>query len=325
MTATVEGLTEAGLGEVVAEALGAPVTISGLQRLAGGASREVWAFDATDSAGTRRRLILLTDPAGEQRGSGAAFEASVIRAVRSVGVPAPEVIAVADRVAGLPGGGLILQRLDGETVPRRILDRLAADATGARLARQCGTAMGRLHTVDPDSLPDLPEENRLVNYRQTLDRLDPQRPVLELAYGWLRERQPAQRRTTVVHGDFRLGNIVVDGDGLVGVLDWESAHRGDPLEDLGWIAVRSWRFHGPGVIGGFGDRSEFLDAYRAASGVDVPDADFEWALVLGTWIWAVGCLQQADRHLSGVTRSIDLALVGRRVVEVERDLLDLLG
>ncbi|MFI5909319.1 phosphotransferase family protein [Dactylosporangium sp. NPDC051541] len=290
-------------------ALKAPVT--GLERLTGGSSREVWAFE---SAG--RRLILLSDPPGEQRGGGAAFEASVLRAVRAAGVAAPEAVAVVP-------GGLVLERLDGETVPRRILDGLT---DGRRLARQCGAALGRLHTVDPSAVAGLPDEDRLVEYRATLDRLDPDRPVLELAYAWLRDRRPARRRTTVTHGDFRLGNFVVDvdGDGLVGVLDWESAHRGDPLEDLGWIAVRSWRFRGPGVVGGFGDVGDFLDGYRAASGVDVSADDFAWAVVLGTWIWAVGCLRQADRHLSGTTRSIDLALVGRRVVEVEHDLLELL-
>lgn len=294
----------------LAAALGEPVT--GLERLTGGSSREVWAFEAAG-----RNLILLTDPPGERRGGGAAFEAGVIRAARSAGVAAPEVIAVVP-------GGLVLQRLDGETVPRRILDALTTGPAGPRLARQCGDALGRLHTVDPGAVAALPDEDRLVEYRATLDRLDPDRPVLELAYGWLLEHRPPHRRTTLTHGDFRLGNFVVDGDGLVGVLDWESAHRGDPLEDLGWIAVRSWRFRGPGVVGGFGGVQDFLDGYRAAAGVDVSDADFAWAVVLGTWIWAVGCLQQADRHLSGTTRSIDLALVGRRVVEVEHDLLGLL-
>ncbi|WP_433059038.1 phosphotransferase family protein [Dactylosporangium sp. CS-033363] len=283
--------------------------MTGLERLTGGSSREVWAFE---SAG--RKLILLTDPPGEQRGSGAEFEASVLRAARAAGVAAPEAVAVVP-------GGLVLERLEGETVPRRILD---GSVDGAKLARQCGEALGRLHTVDPGVIPGLPDEDRLVEYRATLDRLDPDRPVLELAYAWLMERQPVHRRTTVTHGDFRLGNFVVDANGLVGVLDWESAHRGDPLEDLGWIAVRSWRFRGPGVIGGFGDVEDFLGGYRAASGADVSDADFAWAVVLGTWIWAVGCLQQADRHRSGTTRSIDLALVGRRVVEVEYDLLGLL-
>ncbi|MET7425557.1 phosphotransferase family protein [Dactylosporangium sp. NPDC005555] len=303
-------MTAPTVDAMLAEVLDAPVT--GLERLTGGSSREVWAFESAD-----RKLILLTDPPGERRGGGAAFEASVIRAARSAGVAAPEVIAVVP-------GGLILERLEGETVPRRILDGLTAGSAGPRLARQCGDALGRLHTVDPGAVPDLPDEDRLVEYRNTLDRLDPDRPVLELAYAWLRDRQPSRRRTALAHGDFRLGNFVVGGDGLVGVLDWESAHRGDPLEDLGWIAVRSWRFRGPGAIGGFGDVPDFLDAYRTAAGVDVSDADFAWAVVLGTWIWAVGCLQQADRHLSGTTRSIDLALVGRRVVEVEHDLLGLL-
>ncbi|GAA3456539.1 phosphotransferase family protein [Dactylosporangium matsuzakiense] len=303
-------MTAPTVDEHLAAALGAPVL--GLERLTGGSSREVWAFE---SAG--RRLILLSDPPGERRGGGAGFEAGVLRAVRAAGVAAPEPVAVVP-------GGLVLERLDGETVPRRILDGLTGGAAGARLARQCGEALGRLHTVDPSAVAGLPDEDRLVGYRASLDRLDPDRPVLELAYRWLLEHRPPHRRTTVVHGDFRLGNFVVGGDGLIGVLDWESAHRGDPLEDLGWIAVRSWRFRGPGVVGGFGDAGDFLDAYRAAAGVELPAGDFDWAVVLGTWIWAVGCLQQADRHLSGTTRSIDLALVGRRVVEVEHDLLELL-
>ncbi|GAA3278620.1 phosphotransferase family protein [Dactylosporangium vinaceum] len=303
-------MTAPTVDEHLAAALGAPVR--GLERLTGGSSREVWAFE---SAG--RRLILLSDPPGERRGGGAGFEAGVLRAVRAAGVAAPEPVAVVS-------GGLVLERLDGETVPRRILDGLTGGAAGSRLARQCGEALGRLHTVDPSAVRGLPDEDRLAGYRATLDRLDPDRPVLELAYRWLLERRPPHRRTTVVHGDFRLGNFVVGGDGLVGVLDWESAHRGDPLEDLGWIAVRSWRFRGPGVVGGFGDAGDFLDAYRSAAGVELPAGDFDWAVVLGTWIWAVGCLQQADRHLSGTTRSIDLALVGRRVVEVEHDLLELL-
>ncbi len=312
--------TEGGLGVVLAEATGAAVTVSGLERLTGGASRQVWTFTAAGPARTER-LILLTDPAGETRGGGAPLEAAVIRAARTAGVPAPDVIAVVADRSELPGGGLVMQRLDGETVPRRILDRLT---TGGCLARQCGDALGRLHRVPADTIPGLPHEDRLASYRATLDRLDPNRPVLELAYSWLCQGQPSPRRSALVHGDFRLGNIVVDGGRLVGVLDWEAAHHGDPLEDLGWIAVRSWRFRGTGVIGGFGNVPEFLDSYRKASGVDVTEAEFAWAVVLGTWIWAVGCLQQADRHLSGASRSIDLALVGRRVVEVEHELLELL-
>jgi aminoglycoside phosphotransferase (APT) family kinase protein len=174
-------------------------------------------------------------------------------------------------------------------------------------------------------VPGAPVESRLVTYRAELDRLDPNRPVLELAGRWLLDHRPAPRPPVLVHGDFRLGNLMVDASGLVAVLDWESVHIGDRLEDLGWIAVKAWRFRGPGVIGGFGDVESFLAAYRAETGIAVEPEEFTWGLVLGTWIWAVGCLAQADRHLSGATRSVDLAVTGRRVAEIEYDLLELLS
>jgi aminoglycoside phosphotransferase (APT) family kinase protein len=293
------------------------VTVTDLARVSGGSSREIWGFTAQTGADAPQALILRTDPPGEQRDGGAALEGQLMRRAHDAGIKVPRILAlVADRPE-LPGGGLVMERLSGETLPRRILDNpdLAEARTG--LAAETGFALGRLHGIDPDSIAGLPSEDRLASYRQTLDRLDPDRPVLELAYQWLIANRPERATLALVHGDFRLGNFIVDRTGLVGVLDWESAHRGDPLEDIGWIAVKTWRFRGAGVIGGFGEVIDFLTAYESA-GVD-------WALVFGTWVWAVGCLQQADRHLSGLTRSVDLAMVGRRVVEVEYDLLELLS
>jgi hypothetical protein len=127
-----------------------------------------------------------------------------------------------------------------------------------------------------------------------------------------------------VHGDFRLGNWMVDTDGLAGVLDWELAHLGDPAEDLGWMCVRSWRFGAPQPVAGVGTREQLLADYAAAGGGAVDVDTLRWWEAVGTLRWGVICVQQAATHLSGAVRSVELAAIGRRVCEVELDLLHLL-
>lgn len=297
--------------------------IEGLTRLTGGSSREIWAFTARPDGHRPIDLVLRRDAPGEERGDELLREVAAMEAARTVGVAVPRLYGGLDDAERL--GGIVMERVTAETDPRRILtgDALATARQG--LAAECGSALGRLHTLTVESVPGLPHIDRLEEYRRELDRLDAARPVLELSYGWLVDHRPAPRPAVVVHGDFRLGNLAVGPDGLAAVFDWESVHAGDRLEDLGWIAVKTWRFRGPGVIGGFGDVDPYLDAYAEVTGVRIDRTEFDWALHLNTWIWAVGCLQQADRHRSGSQRSVDLATVGRRVVEVEADLLELMS
>jgi hypothetical protein len=128
-----------------------------------------------------------------------------------------------------------------------------------------------------------------------------------------------------VHGDYRIGNFLVGPDGLRGVLDWELAHTGDPAEDIGWLCAPAWRFGGSGEVGGFGTLPEFLGAYRAAGGEAMTPARVRWWQVYATVKWAAICALQASGHLSGATRSVELAAIGRRVCESEWDLFTLLG
>ena len=133
------------------------------------------------------------------------------------------------------------------------------------------------------------------------------------------------QRPRLVHGDFRNGNFIVGPDGIRAVLDWELAHLGDPIEDLGWLCVKSWRFGVVDkVVGGFGDVPALLEAYRAAGGAPVDEETLRFWIVLGTIKWGVICVGQAFTHLNGIVRSIELATLGRRVAEMEWDLLDLL-
>ncbi len=312
------------LADRLRELLGA-VEVTGLHRLSGGASRETWAFDA-EVGGSLRRLILQRERAAGVRPDGMQVEAAVLRAAAEAGVPVPAVVACDDGTgAGALGGAfLVVERLEGETIARRILrDDSLADAR-AGLAAQCGTALAGIHAIDLSAVAGLEDVDQVVRYREVLDALDQPHPAFELAFRWLADHRPAQAGRTAVHGDFRNGNLLVDPRGLVAVLDWELAHVGDPLEDLGWLCVRSWRFGAAPRVGGFGTVDDLVSAYEAASGSSVDRGALHWWEVLGTLKWGIMCIAQAEAHRSGAVRSVELAAIGRRVCEVEHDVLLLL-
>jgi aminoglycoside phosphotransferase (APT) family kinase protein len=289
--------------------------VGDLERMLGGASRQTWAFSAAG-----RPLVARRDPPGSPRGGAMAREAALLRAAGRVGVPVPEVVASADDV-------LVMERLRGETIARRILREPAYASARDRLTDQCAGALARLHTkVAPEQVPGLPvDADPLGTLRELLDSLGEPHPAFELGLLRLAGSRPPAVGATLVHGDFRLGNLMVDATGMVGVLDWELAHLGDPAEDLGWLCVRSWRFGGPHPVAGVGERSRLLSAYAAAGGPVVAEATLRWWEAYGTLRWGVICVQQAAAHLSGAVRSVELAAIGRRTCEVELDLLDLIA
>ncbi|MFJ8812134.1 phosphotransferase family protein [Amycolatopsis thermoflava] len=304
-----------GLAEALGRRLGAQIT--GLRRLSGGASRETWAFTAEPGG----RLVLRRDPPGECRPAEMAREAALIRAAREAGVSVPRLVDHGPDVLGSPY--LITEHVDGETIPRRLLrDPEFADVR-PKLAAELGRVAARIHAM-PD-VPGLPSADPLESLVELYDELDQPLPSLEIGLRWLRAHRPEPAGNTVVHGDFRTGNLIIGPDGLAAVLDWELAHRGDPLEDLGWLCVKAWRFSSPLPAGGFGTREELLDGYAEVAGFRPDPAAVHWWEVFGTFRWAVLCLRQADRHLSGRIRSVELAAVGRRVCEQEHDLLTALG
>ncbi|MGH9275055.1 MAG: phosphotransferase family protein, partial [Acidimicrobiales bacterium] len=181
-----------------------------------------------------------------------------------------------------------------------------------------------VHTIPVEAAPDLRATDQVEQFRAVLDTLGEPHPAFELGFRWLEANRPPTAKVTVVHGDFRLGNLLVDHDGLRAVLDWELAHLGDPLEDLGWFCVRAWRFGSPLPAGGVATREALVAAYEAAAGSSVDLDALRWWEVLGTLKWGVICVMQAWGHLSGATRSVELATIGRRVCENEWDLLGLL-
>ena len=315
------------LGRAVGRWAGRGATIDSLTLLSGGASKQTWSFDAVAPDGTRTGLVLRREMPGRPREPGALDrEAAAVTIAYQAGLPVPELLFITD-APGMGPGGMLMRRVEGETIARRILRDEQYAAARPLLVEQLGQFAARLHGLDAPHFPRPPDP--LAQLRQQLDSFDSapsgqHSEVFELAMDWLGAHPPPERDPVLVHGDFRLGNLIVGPDGLRAVLDWEITHLGNPAEDLGWLCVKAWRFGAAPPVAGVGSREELLAAYRAAGGADISLAELHWWEVLGTLRWGVICLTQAWAHLSGAHRSVELAAIGRRVCEQEWDLLLLL-
>ncbi len=294
--------------------------VTDLRRLTGGASRETWSFTAGGE-----RFVLQRERAGSPRAGAMALEADLLRAAEDHDVPVAAVIAAgaADPVFG--AGFLVSRFVTGESIARKILRDDDFATARSELAGQCGRALAAIHSIPVDAVDGLVATDQVAQYREVLDTFGDAVPAFELAFRWLEDNRPAGTGQAVVHGDFRLGNLLVGADGLRAVVDWELAHLGDPMEDLGWLCVRAWRFGGELPVGGVGSYEQLFDAYERASGKPVDAAVVRWWEVLGTLKWGIMCIMQARAHLDGHSRSVELAAIGRRVCENEHDLLLLLA
>jgi aminoglycoside phosphotransferase (APT) family kinase protein len=319
------------LGAICARHLGGPVTIDGLRRLSGGASRESWSFDTVTGDGTRQGLVLRRDPGSTVGSTDRSTEYELLQAAGAAGVPVPTVRFLLDPDDDI-GDGFVMDRIDGETIPRRILrDDEYAEARDVAVG-QLGTIAAQIHAVDVATLPKMavlgPLE-QIQQYRDLLDMMGEPHPAFELGLRWLEDRAGVTGTGTepkLVHGDYRNGNFIVGPEGIRSVLDWELSHLGDPVEDLGWLCVKSWRF---GVVdkpaGGFGSAEALLEAYAAAGGGEVSPERLRYWETFGTLKWGVICEMQCHSHLQGLVRSVELAALGRRIAENEWDLLELIA
>jgi aminoglycoside phosphotransferase (APT) family kinase protein len=336
---TVHTPTEAeNVASVLARAagrhFGGEVRIEALKRESGGASRQTWSFDAVTD-GRHHGLILRRDPPLQAKvdpermtSLDRATEFRVLRAAYRAGVRAPEPLFELSAEDGL-GEAYVMRRIAGTAIARKLLRDPPYAAARRRITSQLGDILARIHATDTATLPPLAcrqAVDQIAGLRRTLDLLSQPQPVFELALSWLdRRKPPPAPKPVLVHGDYRTGNYLADESGVTAILDWEGAHLGDPVEDLGWLCVKSWRF---GAVdkpaAGFGSREELWRAYEAAGGGKVDAARAHWWEVLGTARWGIICHNQAWRHLSGSIKSMELASIGRRAVETEVDLLQLL-
>jgi len=315
------------LEQVLSPVLGDDVTVENFRPLTGGASRMTYAFDAVTGA-RRRSLIVRSDPMAEGQFASMELEAAVQSAAAESGAPVPQILISSNSPAALGTPFLICVEVPGETIVRKIqrqLDDSDNPDGRRRLLAQCGQALSAIHRARTDA-PDLRERDELAEWRQRLDDLPDTTATFEWTFRWLAAHRPPPGPRSLAHGDFRMGNLIVDGSTLAAVLDWEAVHIGDIHEDLAWFCVRAWRFGAPAALaaGGLGSIEEFVTAYEESGGAHVDRDALRWWLVLGTLKWGIICRYQAERHLSGQTRSVELAAIGRRVCENEWDLLDLL-
>ena len=308
---------------------GASVADAG--RLSGGASMETWAF-AIESAGGREDLILRRrsgpfDPENA-RSISLATEAALIQATGARGAPVPAVRHICDDADGL-GEAYVMGRVSGETLGKRIVSDPRFDAVRGELARQCGEVLAQIHATPPPpglALKTVDGVGELDRYEDVYRATGASRPILELAFQYLRRHVPEPVEPTLLHGDFRNGNLMFDPEkGLVAVLDWELSHIGDPAEDMGWICTNSWRFGRPDrPVGGFGDYADLLAGYAEAGGRPVELSRVRFWQMLGSLRWGVMCLTMYLSWANGVEKSVERPMIGRRVSETEADLVVLL-
>ena len=293
------------LSERLAEVVGAPLTAEPRQ-LSGGASRETWSFEAACRPLIAQLQRVAHDPPR-------APQAPLLRAAAAAGVPVAEVVADGEDDDVLGVEWAILEALPGTADPRTILD-----ANGPALLDDVAAALAAVHRMPAT---DAGAADVLAELRALHESLGQPHPVFEVAFAALERDRPEPGSRGFVHGDFRMGNLLVDGEQLTAVLDWELAHTGDQLEDLGWLCVRAWRFHRPDrPAAGLGSREELAAAYERHAGVRVDRDALAWWELFGTLRWGVITVLQHASHPG----SLEHAVIGRRTAEVEWDLLELL-
>lgn len=316
---------EEKLSAACARALGIHGNLGKLQRLSGGASMESWAFVYGGEEFVLRRLPPGISPDDEGlRGISLATQADVIEQAVKAGVSAPIVRGRLTPEDGI-GEGFFMDRARGETLPHKILGNPEYAQAEKSLSDQCAAELAAIHKMDPSSLPGTLEyftPRELIQLQKDkYHEIGGAIPIYEFAFHWLFKNAPVTDERNPVHGDFRMGNLMIRPNGISAVLDWELTRFGDPVQDLAYLCTPSWRFgHYDKVAGGFDSQDNFLAAYARHSGNAVDPDRFRFWLIYSTLWWGVACLVMGEIWRSGGDRSLERTVIGRRVSEVEIDL-----
>ncbi|HEY8785158.1 MAG TPA: phosphotransferase family protein [Candidatus Limnocylindria bacterium] len=327
MTTDADPAFSVELRERLIPLFGADIAIERLVLLAGGASKEAWALDLRTPQGTRQLLV-------RRAGGGVIHQETLtledehrlLEVAFAAGVRVPKPYGYLGEIAGRLA--FVSERVSGETIGRRIVQRPELAGARAVLPAQIAEELAKIHAIPAERVPFLGgvgARDVLGRLTKEVDRLEDAHPAIELGLAWARQRAPERSETVVLHGDLRVGNLAVTATGLGHVLDWEFGHRGDPAEDVAWPLVRAWRF---GVdqlrLGGIGEVEPYLERYNALTGRHITLASLDYWEIVGNLKWAIGALTQSRRHLSGQQRSVELAVLGRLAAEMEFELLHLL-
>lgn len=303
--------------------LGTPVSVRDIVPVTAGASKSIWTFLAS-TATDELELVLRRDPIENQRPENMAQEAAVIRAAAATGVPVPAIIDAGDGEAGMGAPFIIMSLVRGETLALRNLRDPQVQRNRVQLAEDLGRAIAQIQRIPVDCAPTVTYHDDVAKFEADY-RAGGLLPALEIGWRWLHANRTPRREQVLVHGDFRHGNLMIADGRLAAVLDWELSHIGDPMEDIGWVSTKAWRFGYPETVGGFGPVSALLDGYESVAGWRPTEREVLWWSVFGSVRWGTMCRRQAARTLVGTEDSLELALIGRRIAENEFDVLVALG
>jgi aminoglycoside phosphotransferase (APT) family kinase protein len=304
------------------------------KQLTAGASQETYRLTVDTASGEMLLALRRSQPTSATDSSvggiSLAAEARLFQLAGANNIPGPAIICLLEPADGL-GAGFIMEWLEGETLGQRIVRAEELAAIRPRLARECGEILGRIHALDwraaglDAALPAVDPATLVDETWEYYRQFNVPVPMIDYTWRWLRANLPTASRMTLVHGDFRNGNLMVTPDGINAVLDWELAHIGDPVRDLGWLCVNSWRFgRSDLIVGGFGHLDDLLAGYRDSTGVDVPPQQVAFWQVFGSFWWAMATLQMANAWRSGDTPSLERPVIGRRSSEAQMDCVNLL-
>jgi aminoglycoside phosphotransferase (APT) family kinase protein len=324
--------------------LGGEATISAMKSLSGGACQDNYLVDLNIAGGNSAGdygLVLRTDAGAALLSSlGRAEEYRVAKAAFDNGVKTPRPYWLETDLAAIGKQFYFMERIQGKATGRYVVKDRELNPVRKDFARLLAENLAGIHGVTPATadeelrkvLNKVPSANSneialiaVQSVRDMLADLPEAHPALELAVNWMERNAPATDSPVLVHGDFRTGNFMVSPEGLHGIVDWEFAHWGDRHEDISWLCMRDWRFgKQTKEVGGFADRSEFYAAYEHAAGHAVDPIKVRFWEIMGNSRWAIGSVQQAERHLSGADKGIQLAAIGRRCCEMEYEVMRLI-
>ena len=255
------------------------------------------------------------------------MEAKIQKIVKEYGAPVPEIIMEFSEGAEI-GEGYVMQSVGGETIPRKILRDDSYKNIRNKLPYEIGKSLAQIHKTKLEKLQDLEK----ITFSESLEKLfiiydsfDQPQPVFDLAFKWLENQKILDYEEVLVHGDYRFGNFIISEKKLESIIDWELAHIGNPMEDLGWLCVRSWRFGNVNKrAAGLGDVDELIAGYEANSEIKIDKSQLDIWQLYGSLKWGIICMVQTFAHLSGAVKSLEKAAIGRRVSETEFDLMNMI-